>query len=169
MKENALVLKILKLLEKDARLTPAEIARLVKRNKEKVRQVIRGLEKEGVIVQYKTIINKALCGKNFNHKKVQAVIEAKITPKKGFGFDLVAQNIYRFNEVKSCYLMSGTYDLLLEVEGDDLNNVASFVSERLASMEGIRETASHFILKKYKENGVIFEPVGEDTRIKISY
>jgi DNA-binding Lrp family transcriptional regulator len=169
MGKNGLASKIVKLLEKDARMSVGQLAKLLRKKQDAVRSIVRKLEKEGIIVGYKTIINRSLLKKNFNEGKVRALIEVKITPRKGYGFDLVAQNIYRFNEVKSCYLMSGTYDLLLEVEGDDLHKVATFVSQRLATMEGVRETTSHFILKKYKENGVTFEPIPHDKRINISY
>ncbi|MCK5492153.1 MAG: Lrp/AsnC ligand binding domain-containing protein, partial [Candidatus Omnitrophica bacterium] len=100
---------------------------------------------------------------------VSALIEVKITPQKDVGFDSVAERIYRFPEVKSCYLLSGTYDLLLFVEGKDIQTVASFVSEKLAPLNLVKGTATHFMLKKYKEDGVVLVNESRNKRLPITY
>ncbi len=158
---------ILEVLEKDARLKSEEIARLTKIKKEEVKKRIKKYEKDGVILRYKTIINKELI--KDNSKEVRALIEVNITPQKDLGFDRIAERIYSFPEVTSCTLVSGTYDLLLVVEGKDLHTVANFVAEKLSPMENVRGTVTHFLLKKYKEDGVILKHKEENKRIAISY
>jgi DNA-binding Lrp family transcriptional regulator len=147
--------EILELLEKDARATPEEIARMLNMTPRAVSAVIKKLEKDGVILKYKTIINKEI--ERDDKSEVRALIEVRITPQKNLGFEHVAERIYNFPEVTSCYLMSGTYDLLVVVEGKNIQTVASFVSEKLAPMENVRGTVTHFILKKYKEDGDILK------------
>ena len=159
--------EILEILEKDARKTPEEIAKLLKRKPADVAKAIKKYEKEGVILRYKTVLNKDLAREN--ESRVRALIEVNITPQKDLGFDRIAERIYSFPEVSSCYLISGTYDLLLVVEGKDLHTVASFVAEKLAPLENVRGTATHFLLKKYKEDGVILKHKEENKRIAISY
>lgn len=159
--------EILEVLEKDARLSCEEIAKMLKKKAEAVRQAIKKYEKQGVILKYKAVLDKDLI--RDEHSGVRALIEVNITPQKDLGFDKIAQRIYSFPEVTSCYLISGTYDLLLIVEGKDLHTVASFVSEKLAPLENIRGTATHFLLKKYKEDGVILKHREENKRIAISY
>ena len=158
---------ILKILEKDARTTPEDIAKLTKLKKDAVKKKIKKLEKEGVILGYKTIINKELIKDDTN--EVRALIEVNIVPQKDLGFDHIAERIYSFPEVTNCMLISGTYDLLLVVEGKNLHNVSSFVAEKLAPMENVRGTVTHFLLKKYKEDGVVLRHKEENKRIAISY
>jgi len=158
--------EILEILEKDARATPEEIARMLNMTPRAVKAVIKKLEKDNIILKYKTIINKELVRGEYS--RVRALIEVRVTPQKNLGFDRLAERIYQFPEVSSCYLMSGTYDLLLVVEGKDIHTVASFVSEKLAPMEHVRGTVTHFILKKYKEDGDILKPPERSKRPAIS-
>lgn len=147
--------EILEILEKDARATPEEIARMVNMTPKGVRAAIHKLEKDGIILKYKTVINKELVREE--NGGVRALIEVRVTPQKNLGFDHIAERIYRFPEVTSCFLMSGTYDLLVVVEGKNIHTVSSFVAEKLAPMEHVRGTVTHFILKKYKEDGDILK------------
>ena len=158
---------ILEILEKDARTTPEDIARMTKLTKEEVRKRIKKYEKDGVILKYRTVINKEMIKDDSN--EVRALIEVNIVPQKDQGFDRIAERIYSFPEVTSCTLISGTYDLLLVVEGKNLPTVANFVAEKLASMENVRGTVTHFLLKKYKEDGVVLKHKEENKRIAISY
>ncbi len=158
--------EILEILEKDARTRPEEIAKMLKKTPASVRTNIKKLEKDGVILKYKTIINKELV--RDEHSDVRALIEVKVTPKKNLGFDYLAERIYQFPEVSSCYLMSGTYDLLVVVEGKDIRTVSNFVAEKLAPMENVRGTVTHFILKKYKEDGDALRQPKKDKRQAIS-
>lgn len=158
---------ILEILEKDARTTVDDIAKLTKLKKDVVKQKIKKYEKEGVILRYKTIINKELVKEDGN--EVRALIEVNIVPQKDLGFDRIAERIYSFPEVTSCMLISGTYDLLLVVEGKNLHTVANFVAEKLSPMENVRGTVTHFLLKKYKEDGVMLKHREENKRIAISY
>ena len=159
--------EILEILEKDARVTTQEIARMLKKKPAGVQAAIKKYEKDGVILKYKAVINKELIKENGS--EVRALIEVNIAPQKDLGFDRIAERIYSFPEVASCYLISGTYDLLLIVEGKDLHTVARFVAEKLAPLENVRGTATHFLLKKYKEDGVILKHREENKRIAISY
>jgi len=159
--------EILEILEKDGRVTTEDIARMLKKKPGTVRQAIKKYEKEGVILKYKAVINKELIKEAGS--EVRALIEVNITPQKDLGFDKIAERIYSFPEVSSCYLVSGTYDLLLIVEGKDLHTVARFVAEKLAPLENVKGTATHFLLKKYKEDGVILKHREENKRIAISY
>ncbi|MBL7070419.1 MAG: Lrp/AsnC family transcriptional regulator [Candidatus Omnitrophica bacterium] len=159
--------EILEILEKDARASVEDIAKMLKKKPQSIKQAIKKFEKEGVILKYKTVVNKELI--RDTNSEVRALIEVNITPQKNVGFDKIAERIYSFPEVASCYLLSGTYDLLLIVEGKDLHTVAQFVAEKLAPLENVRGTATHFLLKKYKEDGVILKHKDEFKRIAISY
>ena len=158
--------EILEILEKDARTTPEEIAKMLDKSPKNIKNAIKKYEKEGVILKYKTIINKELVRNE--HADVRALIEVRITPKKDLGFDYLAERIYQFPEVSSCYLMSGTYDLLVVVEGKSIHTVSNFVAEKLAPMENVRGTVTHFILKKYKEDGDILKQPKRDKRQAIT-
>jgi len=158
---------VLEILEKDARISPDEIAKLTKLKKEEVKKRIKKYEKDGVILKYKAVINKELM--KDNSREVRALIEVNIVPQKDLGFDHIAERIYSFPEVTSCMLVSGTYDLLLVVEGKDLHAVSSFVAEKLSPMENVRGTVTHFLLKKYKEDGVMLRRKEANKRIAISY
>ena len=159
--------EILEILEKDARASVDDIAKMLKKKPQSIKQAVRKYEKEGVILKYKTIINKEIV--KDADAEVRAIIEVNIIPQKDVGFDKIAERIYSFPEVSSCYLLSGTYDLLLIVEGKDLHTVARFVAEKLAPLEHVRGTATHFLLKKYKEDGIILKHKEENKRIAISY
>lgn len=152
--------RILEILEEDARLTPAQIAAMLGSNPEEVAATIRRLEEEKVIVKYQTLVNWEKAGND----GVAALIEVKVTPQRDVGFDQVAARIYRFPEVRSVFLVSGSYDLSVVVEGKDLKDVARFVAEKLATLEHVQSTVTHFILKKYKQDGVILEDQEADRR-----
>ena len=159
--------EILEVLEKEGRASVEDIAKMLKKKPQAVNEAIKKYEKAGVILKYKAVINKDLI--RDEDSSVRALIEVNITPQKDLGFDRIAERIYSFPEVTSCYLISGTYDLLLIVEGRNLHTVASFVAEKLAPLENVRGTATHFLLKKYKEDGVILKHREENKRIAISY
>lgn len=158
---------ILELLQKDARITPQEISKITKIKPDEVKKKIRKYEKEGIILAFKAVINKELV--DDKDTEVKAIIEVKVVPQKDLGFDKVAERIYSFPEVTNCYLLSGTYDLLLIVEGRDLKTVSRFVAEKLSPMENVRGTVTHFLLKKYKQDGVILKCKEENKRLAISY
>jgi len=159
--------EILEILEKDGRTSFEDIAKMLKKKPQSVKDAIAKYHKAGVILKYKAVINKELLRDSSN--EVRALIEVNITPQKDVGFDRVAERIYSFPEVSSCYLISGTYDLLLIVEGRDLHAVSRFVAEKLAPLENVKGTTTHFLLKKYKEDGVILKHREENKRIAISY
>lgn len=158
---------ILKLLAKDARITPQEIAKLTRMKVDTVKKRIKKYEKDGIILGTKTMINKELV--EDKETEVRALIEVKIVPQKDLGFDKVAERIYSFPEVTHCYLLSGSYDLLVVVEGRDLKTVSRFVAEKLSPMEHVRGTVTHFLLKKYKEDSMILRSKEENKRLAISY
>ncbi|MEO8206114.1 MAG: Lrp/AsnC family transcriptional regulator [Chthoniobacterales bacterium] len=140
---------LIRILHKNA-LTPREdIARQLDLSVEQVNEKIARLEKDGIILGYHAVINR----EKWDTDRVVALIEVKITPEREGGFDRIAARIARFEEVQSCYLMSGGYDLLIVVEGDNLKKVASFVAERLSTIDAVQATATRFRLKTYKENG----------------
>src|SRR4030042_4434216 len=159
--------EMLEILEKDARTTPEEIAKMLKEKPQKIKEAIKKYEKEGVILKYKAVINKELI--KDADSEVRALIEVNIVPQKDVGFDKIAERIYSFLEVSSCYLISGTYDLLVVVEGKNIHAVSNFVAEKLSCLENVRGTVTHFLLKKYKEDGVILKHKEENKRIAISY
>ncbi|MDP8233284.1 MAG: Lrp/AsnC family transcriptional regulator [Candidatus Saelkia tenebricola] len=157
--------EILELLRKNAKLTAKDIAKSLKKNVSSVEGTIAKLEKKGVILGYKAIIDENKI-KDFN--PVRAIIEVQVAPKRNLGFDYIAKRIYKFPEVRTCYLVSGAYELQLVVEGKDIHRVAEFVAEKLAPLEGVKGTVTHFFLKKYKEDGVIFGKKDENHRMNIS-
>lgn len=157
---------ILEFLENNARISVEDLVKLTGKEKKDIQRSIKSYEKKGIIVKYRTVINRQ---KIKADQGVSALIEVKITPQKDVGFDSVAERIYRFPEVKSCYLLSGTYDLLLFVEGKDIQTVASFVSEKLAPLNLVKGTATHFMLKKYKEDGVVLVNESRNKRLPITY
>lgn len=159
-----LKLKLLELLKEDARRSPGLLATMLDVPEDQVKKAIAEMEAEHVIVKYATVVNWS----KVDEDKVTALIEVQITPERGRGFDAIAERIYLYPEVKSVYLMSGSYDLLVEVEGRNLKEVASFVSNRLSPIERVLSTKTHFILKKYKQDGIIFADHEEDHRMMIS-
>ncbi|MBO4326885.1 MAG: Lrp/AsnC family transcriptional regulator [Clostridia bacterium] len=152
--------EILELLDKDSELTAKDIAVMLNTTEEEVRSQIDRFKAEGIIVGKKVMINWRKTSKEL----VTALIELKVTPQFGRGFDQIAERFYQYDQVKSVYLMSGTYDLALQIEGKNLNEVALFVAEKLAPMEAVVSTATHFVLKKYKEDGIMFESKQTDDR-----
>jgi DNA-binding Lrp family transcriptional regulator len=147
---------ILKLLEKDARSSHRQIATITGLPEKEVSASIRQAEKDQVILKYKAIVNWEKVG----NEHVFALIEVKVTPQRDVGFDSIAERIYRFPQARSVYLLSGTFDLMVIVEGKSMQEVANFVSQKLAPIEGVQSTVTHFMLKKYKEDGEIIG--GED-------
>ena len=146
--------EILEILEKNSRYTDKEIATMAGKTVKEVREAIRDYEEKNIIAGYTTLINWENTGK----ETVTALIEVRITPQRGQGFDKVAERIYKFSQVKACYLMSsGGFDLTVIVEGKTMKEVAMFVSEKLAVQEYVQGTATHFVLKKYKDHGRIFK------------
>lgn len=152
--------KILRLLENNSKLTPKEIAIMLGLPVDQVAQEIVQMEKEKIILGYSTLINWEKAGE----EEVAALIDVKVTPQQDVGFDEVAARIYRYPEVKSVFLMSGSYDLSVLVQGKSLKEVAYFVAQKLARLEHVQSTVTHFILKKYKQDGVIFEDLEADRR-----
>ena len=153
--------EILEVLEKNSRFKDEEIATMTGKTVEEVRDAIRDYEEKNIIAGYTTLIN----WENTGTETVTALIEVKITPQRGVGFDKVAERIYKFNEVKACYLMSsGGFDLTVIVEGKTMKEVALFVSEKLAIQECVTGTATHFVLKKYKDHGRIFKEKKNENR-----
>jgi len=145
--------EIAELLQKDARLTPEDIASMLNKTVAEVRDKIHQMEEDGTIVKYCAIINEEKLQKQKD--KVVAFIEIQVQPEREKGFDALAERIYQFPQVTSLYLMSGRYDLLAVVEGDNLKDVAFFVSDKLSTLDNVKSTTTHFLLKKYKENGTM--------------
>ena len=144
---------ILKILENDARTTTEQIAAMTGTPGAEVAKLIKKAEKDRTILKYKTVINWEKVG----DEQVWALIEVKVTPERDVGFDAIAERIYRFSQARTVYLLSGTYDLLVIVTGKTMHEVADFVSQKLAPMEGVQGTVTHFVLKRYKEDGEILE------------
>lgn len=161
---NDLQLKVLDLLKEDARRTPALLSTPLGESEDKIKNAVAQLEQDHVIVKYATVVNWS----KIDDEKVTALIEVQITPERGRGFEGIAERIYLYPQVKSVYLMSGAYDLLVEVEGGNLREVANFVSEKLSPIDSVLSTKTNFILKKYKQDGIIFEDHQEDNRLMIS-
>jgi DNA-binding Lrp family transcriptional regulator len=155
---------LLKLLKENAALKPAQLAAMLKLPEAEVLSKIRAYEKDHVILGYRAVLNEEKLGV----ETVRAVIEVKITPERGGGFDRLAERIAKYSEVNSCYLMSGGYDLLVVVEGKNLREVASFVSEKLATIQGVISTATHFMLKPYKEQGVLMRYEQNEERLAVT-
>ncbi|MDM0707892.1 Lrp/AsnC family transcriptional regulator [Clostridium perfringens] len=153
--------EILEVLEKNSRYTDQEIAVMTGKTVEEVRVAIRDYEERSIIAGYTTLIN----WENTGRETVTALIEVQITPQRGVGFDKVAERIYKFPQVKACYLMSsGGFDLTVIVEGKTMKEVAMFVSDKLSIQEYVTGTATHFVLKKYKDHGTIFREKKTDDR-----
>ncbi len=156
--------ELLNILQTNALESRENIARMLGLSAAEVDQRISEYEKRGVIRGYQAVLNED----QLELEKVTAVIEVKVTPQREGGFDTIARRISRFPEVRSAYLMSGTYDLLLFVEGRTLHEVAAFVSERLSPLEGVLSTSTHFMLKTYKRLGVLMHQESSDERLSVS-
>jgi DNA-binding Lrp family transcriptional regulator len=142
--------ELISLLRHNARTSNEDLAKELNTTEQKVATAIKALEHDGVVLGYHAIINS----QQLPTASVEAVVEVRLTPERGGGFDRLAARIAKFDEVVSCYLMSGSYDLLVIVQGDTLHQIAAFISEKLSTIRGVISTATHFRLKAYKENGV---------------
>ncbi len=145
--------KLLQLLEQDCTLDTAQLAALANMSKEEVEQTVREMHEKGILIGYQAIIN----WDRTDDESVTALIEVNVVPQRGEGFDRIAERIYQYDEVESVYLMSGGYDLTVILSGRTLKEVAQFVAQKLAPIDGVTSTATHFILKKYKEKHLIFD------------
>src|SRR6478672_7508410 len=155
---------LLKLLHENAALKPAQLSKMLNVPEADVAKKIKAYEDDKVILGYRAVLNEEKTGDDI----VRAVIEVKITPERGGGFDRLAERIAKYTEVHSCYLMSGGYDLLVIVEGTNLRQVATFVSEKLATIQGVISTATHFMLKTYKVQGVLMSGAPTEERLPVS-
>ena len=156
-------IKVLEAMEKDARLSPDHISHMTGIPVNEVQRIIKKAEKNRTIVKYKTVINWAKVGE----EQVWAFVEVKVVPQRNVGFGAIAERIYRFPQVKSLYLASGAYDLAIIIAGKTMQEIAVFVSEKLAPMNTVQGTVTHFILKKYKEDGVMLEDDDEPRRLGV--
>jgi DNA-binding Lrp family transcriptional regulator len=155
---------LLKLLQNNAKWAPGQLGAMLNLPEPEVASKIKAYEHDQIILGYRTILNEEKLGLD----KVRAVIEVRITPERGGGFDRLAERISKYDEVQSCYLMSGSYDLLVIVEGKNLRDVATFVSEKLATIHGVISTATHFMLKPYKEQGILMRTDAKEERLAVS-
>lgn len=155
---------ILKILEQDARATHSRIAALTGRDEKEVARQIEEWEKCGVIRRYKTVID----WERFGDERVYALIDISVTPERGSGFDDIARRIYQYPEVRSVALVSGGHDLRIIVEGASIREIADFVAEKLATLDRVNSTNTHFLLKKYKEDGDVFAEADADQRLMVA-
>ena len=156
--------QVLDLLGEDCRIPLEKMAVMLNMDIQEVAQIIDTLENEHVILCYRPVVNWDKADRNV----VEAMIEVKVTPQRDFGFDAIAKRINSFEEVRSLYLMSGTYDLLIQVSAPTLKELAQFVSERLSPLETVTGTSTSFVLKRYKQDGIIFDLPDEDGRLTVS-
>jgi DNA-binding Lrp family transcriptional regulator len=156
--------EILNIIEKNSRIDVHELSVLLGAEEILVANELRSLEEEGIICGYHTMVDWS----KTSIEKVNALIEVKVTPQRGLGFDSIAERIYKYPEVTSVYLMSGGFDLMVIIEGKTLQEVAGFVSNKLSTLDTVLSTATHFILKKYKDHGTILTKKYEDTREIVS-
>jgi DNA-binding Lrp family transcriptional regulator len=152
--------EIFEILEQNARATPEQIASMVDKPVKEVQKTIREAEKDGTILKYKAVINWSKLGEG----DIWALIEVRITPQRGVGFDAISERIYQFPEVYSAYLVSGTYDLSIMVRGKNMQEISSFVAEKLAPLEQVQSVVTHFLLKRYKEYGETFHVAKKTNR-----
>ena len=159
-----LQIELLHLLQQDCRMPLEKLAVMLGQPMDTVAGMIDDMEGRGIILRYSPVIN----WDKTDRERVEAMIEVRVTPQRGEGFDAIAKRIYRFDEVKTVYLMSGAYDLLLLVEAHTLKELAFFVSTKLSTLETVTGTATHFVLKRYKSDGVIFEGNNQDKRLVVT-
>lgn len=152
--------ELLEILEKNNKISVEQMATMLNKSVEEVREAIKKYEEDNVILGYISMIN----WEKTNKESVTALIEVKVTPQRGQGFDKVAERIYRYPEVKACYLMSGGFDLTVIVEGKTMKEVALFVAEKLSPLDSVLSTSTHFVLKKYKDKGTVFDREQKDDR-----
>ncbi|MBN2703640.1 MAG: Lrp/AsnC family transcriptional regulator [Pontiellaceae bacterium] len=156
--------ELLKLLKQNALESPENMAKILGISVDEVKQKIAEYEKEGVIRAYQAVVNEEMLDTSL----VTTVIEVKVTPESEGGFDRIATRISKFPEVESVFLMSGTFDLLLFIKGRTMHEAAGFVSEKLATMPGVTSTATHFMMKTYKQNGILMQTRDDNERLKVS-
>lgn len=156
--------ELLEILEKNARIPVAELAAILQKSEYEIEKDIERLEREKIILSYNALVD----WEKFGDDTVTAVIEINLTPQREVGFDAIAERIYRFDEVRTVYLMSGNFDLLVIIEGKSLKDVANFVATRLSTIDGVTQTRSHFMLKAYKKDGVIIDDEEQDRRLVVS-
>ena len=156
----ALSEKILKILDDNCKMTAKQIAQMLVSDEDTVAKTIADLEDKGILLGYNAMIN----WDKTDSDKVTALIDLRVTPQRGEGFDKVAERIYKYPQVRSVYLTSGGYDLMVIIEGSDMKSIALFVAETLSTMEHVISTTTHFVLKKYKDHGVVFENDEVDDR-----
>ena len=156
--------ELLSIIEKNSRINVQELAVLLGVEETDVVNELADMEKEGIICGYHTLIN----WEKTSQEKVNALIEVRVTPQRGQGFDSIAERIYKYSEVHAVYLISGGYDLLVSLEGKSLKEISSFVSDKLSTLDSVLSTATHFILKKYKDHGTIISKKNEDERVMIT-
>ncbi len=156
--------ELLEVLEKNSRVSVSELASMLQKSEYEIEKEISRLEREKIILSYGALIN----WERYGDDTVTAVIEINLTPQREVGFDAIAERIYRFDEVRTVYLMSGNFDLLVIIEGKSLKDVANFVATRLSTIEGVTQTRSHFMLKAYKKDGVIIDDEEQDRRLVVS-
>ena len=156
--------ELLKLIEKNSKIATTDLSKMLGVSEADVLNELAELEKEHIICGYLTLID----WDKTDAEKVTGLIEVKVTPQRGQGFDRIAERIYNYPEVSSVYLISGAYDLLVTMEGNSLKDIAEFVSDKLSTLDTVLSTATHFILKKYKDHGIIFDSKHEDEREAIS-
>ncbi|GIN59683.1 Lrp/AsnC family transcriptional regulator [Lederbergia ruris] len=163
MKEKQL--ELLEILETQGRIEIDSLAKMLNMDVNEVAEMIKNLEQSQVIQGYSAVIDWS---KVLGNGDITAMIDVKVAPKRGVGFDQTAERIYRHSEVKSVYLMSGTYDLSVTVEGKSMSDISNFVAEKLSTLDSVISTTTHFILKKYKHDGVIFDEKSKDKRMVVS-
>ena len=163
-KKSKLELDLLALLEEDSTLTDEEMAMMLNSDAKSVREAIENLEKDKSIVKYIAVVYR----ENLDDDKVEALIELKVTPQRDIGYDEIAKRIYRYSEIKGVYLMAGAYDLAVRMESDSIKNISKFVFEKLAVIDGVTSTQTVFIMRKYKENGVVLVPEEHEDRLVVT-
>jgi DNA-binding Lrp family transcriptional regulator len=164
MEHPTVKIDVLKVLEQNAKATPQQISTMTGVPIAEVQTIVAQAEKDRTILKYKTIINWEKVGK----EHVMALIEVKITPQRGVGFDALAERIYRFTEARSVYLVSGAYDLAVLISAGSMQEVANFVSQKLSPIDGVTGTVTHFLMKQYKEDGEILTSKEESRRLAVS-
>ena len=156
---------VMELLKENSRTSAADMAVMLNAEEQAVLEAIRALEDEKLILKYTAILNEE---KLADSHAVTALIEVRVSPMREMGFDAIARRLYRFEEVESVFLMSGAYDLMVLIKGDSMRQIAFFVAQKLATIDGVLSTATHFVLKKYKELGVVFETAEEEARLPVT-
>jgi DNA-binding Lrp family transcriptional regulator len=163
-KDGEKVLEILRMVEGNARMSDTEIAQMVGMEESEVKKIVADLEHKGIIRGYKAVVNYEKAGIEI----VQAIIDVKVSPERNTGYDAIAERIARFPEVKSVRLVSGEYDLSVLISGKTMHEVAYFVAEKIAPLEHVRNTVTHFLLKSYKENGEIYGEEEKGKRLAVT-